>query len=112
MLLSGLTESTKNEIEWHSQDEDVVKLFLQLLYEGKVDLPKFSEYAIPLFQLAHQYQVDSIMDLCETFLIRNMCPKDAIEIFGVAKLLGSADLIYTAFKCVQRYVIMNYDCCF
>jgi len=102
MLASGMKESQKNCIELNSADPRVVKLFIQLLYEGKADLPTVGKLVIPLIQLAHQYQVDPIVSFCENFLIRNFCAYHAFKLYGVAKLLNLSDLFYMAVKYINR----------
>jgi len=91
-------------MEMSSEDPIVIQLFLQLLYEGKTDLPTFGEHMIPLFKLAHKYQVECIFNMCETFLIRNINAFNAIEVYGVAKLLESADLMYITLLFIERFV--------
>jgi len=102
MLASGMQESQMNCIELNSEDPQVVKLFLQLLYEGKADLPTVGKLVIPLMQLAHQYQVDPIVSFCENFLIRNFCAYDAFKLYGVAKFLDTSDLFYMAVKYIHQ----------
>lgn len=101
MLLSSMKESNENVIELDSQDPTAVKLFLRLIYEGKADLPLFENFAIPVTCLAHQYQVNTIIDLCESFFIQNISPRDCFEIYRIAKLFELTDLIYTSFKYIQ-----------
>ena len=104
MLFSDFKENENNCIELESEDPAVVKLYVHLLYEGEANWPSFAELVIPLLRLAHQYQVHSIVDMCETFLIRNIATHDPFEVYGLAKLLGTVDLIFMSFEYIKRWV--------
>ena len=88
MLQTDMVEAKTNQMKISGHDLETVIAFLEYIYSN-MNMFDFDQdkYKIKLLRLAHQYQVEALIDDCVDFLSRTITMKTAMEIWSVAEEL-------------------------
>eukprot|EP00929_Paragymnodinium_shiwhaense_P024624 TRINITY_DN15092_c0_g1_i1.p2 TRINITY_DN15092_c0_g1~~TRINITY_DN15092_c0_g1_i1.p2 ORF type:complete len:195 (+),score=47.92 TRINITY_DN15092_c0_g1_i1:1062-1646(+) len=86
MLGSKMLEGTSKAISLEDVDVDVAEAFVQFLYRDDMEVQDY-ELCICLLELAHKYDVQSLVALCEWQLLETLDASTAVRTLMVADTL-------------------------
>ena len=64
MLEAPMLESIKKEIHIEDMDVETLKLMLQFIYTGEVEVPEDAQLNLKLLDSAEKYELDGLKSLC------------------------------------------------
>ncbi|KAI8764651.1 kelch protein 40b [Biomphalaria glabrata] len=88
MLRSGMKETQELKARVHGISPNIFKLILDVIYTGSNVLTL--ENMIDVWKGAHQLQIEFLIEICETFILRNMNSENCFMIYKYAQLLDAA----------------------
>ena len=80
-----MKENITKEVNLDSMNSKILKELLLYIYCGKVKDFKETSDAIELLKVAEQYQVESLKEICGSFLRNNLKADNALEMLTVAE---------------------------
>jgi len=101
MLETDMKESIENEITITDVDPDVFVQFLHYLYTDNV--PELTKMAPDLLYVADKYNVETLKDVCETEMLKNINIENCAE-YCVKSNLTNAKKVY---DCSLKLIIGN-----
>lgn len=77
---------------------------LRFIYGGELPA-NISEVSLKLFEVAHHYQIDELIDICKIEIEAKLSVDNAIDIYQIAQVYDLEDLKFTVWKFIKRWVI-------
>jgi len=102
MLSTDMKEGLEKKIRMDVEPQ-TVKLFLSYMYKGTVDADDFNSCAFDLLQLGKMYEIDTLHTFCENFIASNVTSDSVAEVYKIAKLMESKNLMDACKAYFKRY---------
>lgn len=104
MLTSDFKEARTNLLEINDVSPEAFELFLHFLYteEIKSDLEVFQNKLSEILYLAEKYSTDTLKNICQLYLIRDISINNVIELFILADRYNASLLRNYCAKSIRR----------
>jgi len=83
-------------------EPQIVKLFLSYIYKGAIQEDDLKCYALDLLQMGKMYDIGSLFEFCENFIVSNINSDNVGDVYKIAKLMESEKLIQGCNACYKR----------
>jgi len=103
MLSTDMKEGLEKKIKIMEFEPQTVKLFLSYMYKGTVPVDDFKSCALDLLQMGKMYEIDTLYAFCENFIARNVTSDNVADVYKIAKLMESDNLMDACKACFKRY---------
>ena len=103
MFLSRMKEQYQNEVEIHQFDGKVVKLLIDFMYSGKIDID--SDNVMDFIAVADFLQMEDVKQFCFEFLESIMTIDNCIEIVKIFTMYHNASDLDTTYDFISK----NFD---
>ncbi|CAH1271173.1 KLHL21 [Branchiostoma lanceolatum] len=101
MFSTNLLESKAKVITLHDIDSSSFSKLLDFVYTGEIQIGK--DDVQDILQVAHMLQVEQVLEYCDMFIQRNLCPSNCVGVMLLADMYGLSSLKTTA-----RHLAMTY----
>lgn len=81
----------KNELDWSDIDPEVASNIILWLYTNNLNLSSSSQ-TLKLIKKAHEFKLDSLVELCEQFLISVVNIRSCVKFYSVAEEINAVNL--------------------
>jgi len=92
MLSTNMKEGLEKKITMDFEPQ-IVKVFLSYIYKGAVQEDELKCYALDLLQMGQMYDIGRLFEFCENFIVSNIDSDNVRDVYKVAKLMESENLI-------------------
>nr|CAD2163054.1 unnamed protein product [Meloidogyne enterolobii] len=88
----GMTEAQNGKIKIVDTSPECFKAMLEYFYCGEIDKRTVGKHSEDLFAIAHKYQVNQLMDICENYMAANIAAENLsnrclfAELYNLSKL--------------------------
>ncbi|CAG9857669.1 unnamed protein product [Phyllotreta striolata] len=83
--------NNKSELDWSDMDPEVANSILLWIYTNNLNLSS-SVLTLNLIKKAHEFKLDSLVELCEQFLISVVNIRSCVKFYSVAEEIDAANL--------------------
>lgn len=106
MLSSPMREGTKKEVVIEGIEMAAVKAAVEFLYSGEVEpgMLQSDNAALGVLEMAHRYNVDSLVNVCVQTLASRLSVDVVAEWFYIADLIGSVDLRVRCMEFIRLHI--------
>ncbi|XP_066294031.1 kelch-like protein 2 isoform X1 [Branchiostoma lanceolatum] len=101
MFSTNLLESKAKVITLHDIDSSSFFKLLDFAYTGEIQIGK--DDVQDILQVAHMLQVEQVLEYCDMFIQRNLCPSNCVGVMLLADMYGLSSLKTTARRQVMTH---------
>lgn len=102
MFLTDLKEKKTNTCVIHAIKPEVFELLVRFIYCGEIP-DNLVEFAMPLYEAAHYYEIDYLKEICVQDVHENLCAKNAVDIYEWAQPFDVVHLKADAWTIIKGY---------
>ncbi|XP_035685465.1 kelch-like protein 2 [Branchiostoma floridae] len=94
MFSSNLAESKAKVITLHDIDSGSFSKILDFVYTGEILIGE--DDVQDILQAAHMLQAEDVLECCQKFIVKNLCPSNCVGVMCLADMYGLCSLKTTA----------------